>query len=29
VHRALAAWDEHVRIACVRHRLAEPSALPR
>jgi hypothetical protein len=29
VHRALEAWDEHVRIACVRHRLAKPSALPR
>lgn len=29
VHRALEAWDEHVRTACVRHRLAKPSALPR
>ena len=29
VHRALEAWDEHVRIACVRNRLAKPSALPR
>jgi hypothetical protein len=28
VHRALEAWDEHVRVACVRHRLAKPSALP-
>jgi len=29
VHRALEAWDEHVRIACVRNRLTKPSALPR
>lgn len=29
VHRALEAWDEHVRLACVRHRLAKPSALAR
>jgi hypothetical protein len=28
VHRALGAWDEHVRAACVRHRLAKPAALP-
>ena len=29
VHRALEAWDRDVRTACVRHRLAKPSALPR
>ncbi|HEX9104154.1 MAG TPA: hypothetical protein VF997_18205 [Polyangia bacterium] len=29
VHRALVAWDEDVRTACVRHRLAKPAALPR
>jgi hypothetical protein len=29
VHRALQSWDEDVRAACVRHRLAPPSALPR
>lgn len=29
MHRALAAWDDEVRLACVRHRLAKPSALPR
>ena len=29
VHRTLQAWDDHVRAACVRHRLAPPSALPR
>ena len=28
VHRALATWDDHVREACVRHRLAKPAALP-
>jgi hypothetical protein len=29
VRRAFAAWDDHVRQACVRHRLAPPTALPR
>jgi hypothetical protein len=29
VHHALEAWDRDVRAACVRHRLAKPSALPR
>ncbi|MGZ3442908.1 MAG: hypothetical protein ACXVDD_25480 [Polyangia bacterium] len=28
VHRALQTWDAHVRAACLRHRLAKPSALP-
>jgi hypothetical protein len=28
VRRAYQAWDEHVRTACVRHRLAKPTALP-
>lgn len=28
VHRAYRAWDEHVRQACVRHRLAPPAAMP-
>jgi hypothetical protein len=28
VHRALEAWDAHVREACLRHRLAKPQALP-
>ena len=28
VHHALQGWDEHVRAACLRHRLAKPSALP-
>ncbi len=28
VRRAYQAWDEHVRQACVRHRLAQPAALP-
>jgi hypothetical protein len=29
VRRAYQVWDEHVRVACVRHRLAPPAALPR
>jgi hypothetical protein len=29
VRRAYQAWDEHVRQACVLHRLAPPSVLPR
>jgi len=29
VRRALGAWDDHVREACVRNRLAKPSALPK
>ncbi len=29
VHRALGAWDDHVRTTCVRNRLAKPAALPR
>jgi len=28
VRRAYRAWDDHVRQACVRHRLAKPAALP-
>lgn len=28
VHRALQTWDDHVRAACLRHRLAKPSPLP-
>ena len=28
VRRALETWDEHVRAACVRNRLAKPQALP-
>ncbi len=28
VHHALEAWDEHVRAACLRHRLAKPAPLP-
>jgi hypothetical protein len=27
VHRAMQAWDAHVRETCVRHRLAKPAAL--
>lgn len=28
VQRAYRGWDEHVRLACVRHRLAKPAAPP-
>jgi hypothetical protein len=28
VHRAMQTWDDHVRAACVRQRLAKPKALP-